>query len=384
MTAPRTTLLALMLVTCVLGSVHAFSVLIVSLETQLRLPRVDISLIYSLALVALTTAVLLGYRIYTRWPAWLLLLVTCTLAAAGLLLASAAKTWWQLFAGYSLVFGFCNGIGYGYCLQLGGQAMPRRRGFAMGAVTASYAVGSILFAQVFAWRIETDSVRAALLTLAIVLFAAGLLAAALLRPAMARYSAMAGNGGAAAVVLGARRILQFWLAYLAAVFSGLMAIGHAAGIALAAGAGTALATLAASAIGIGSAFGGFAAGWLVDRWPLKRLLVGLPLLSTAALLIISRPLEAAVVVMLLSLVGFSYGAIIAIYPVAIARHFGARGAEAYGRVFTAWGLAGLLAPWSAGLIYDWRAGYETAMLIAAVIALGSAIAAACFGLEKTG
>ena len=58
------TLPATMLVTFVLGSVHAFSVFIAPLEALLGLPRSEVSLIYSLALVAITTAVLLGYRIY--------------------------------------------------------------------------------------------------------------------------------------------------------------------------------------------------------------------------------------------------------------------------------------------------------------------------------
>ena len=53
-----------MLVTFVLGSVHAFSVFVVSFEALLGLPRSEISLIYSLALVAITLSVLLGYRFY--------------------------------------------------------------------------------------------------------------------------------------------------------------------------------------------------------------------------------------------------------------------------------------------------------------------------------
>ena len=64
--------------------------------------------------------------------------------------------------------------------------------------------------------------------------------------------------------------------------------------------------------------------------------------------------------------------------------FGESGARAYGRVFIAWGVAGLLAPWSAGFIYDWQAGYQSAMLIAALLALASAVFAALFRLAETG
>ncbi len=66
MSNTRLTLLASMLVTFVLGSVHAFSVFLVPLETLLQQTRSEISLIYSFAL---TLAVLLGYRAYGLLPA---------------------------------------------------------------------------------------------------------------------------------------------------------------------------------------------------------------------------------------------------------------------------------------------------------------------------
>jgi OFA family oxalate/formate antiporter-like MFS transporter len=93
-----------MLVTFVLGSVHAFSVFLAPLELQLGLPRSQISLIYSFALVAITLSVTLGYRIYASLPAWWLILITGAVAASGLLLAAAADSWWVLFTGYSLAF----------------------------------------------------------------------------------------------------------------------------------------------------------------------------------------------------------------------------------------------------------------------------------------
>jgi MFS family permease len=82
-------------------------------------------------------------------------------------------------------------------------------------------------------------------------------------------------------------------------------------------------------------------------------------------------------------VGFSYGSIIAIYPVAIAERFGQQGPQAYGRVFLAWGFAGLVAPWCAGYIFDRFAGYQPALLIAAAVALLSAISAGIFRLGKS-
>jgi OFA family oxalate/formate antiporter-like MFS transporter len=373
-------LIASMLVTLVLGSVHAFSVFLAPLETRLGLPRSQISLIYSFALVAITLSVTLGYRIYALLPPWWLVVTTGAVAAMGLLLAAAAANWWMLFAGYSLAFGVSNGIGYGFCLQLVGRAMPARKGFAMGAVTAAYAVGSIVFAKIIAWRIDVDSVSAAFLAVSVTLLVIVVLAALLMRHAQASYATSVAKSRDDP--LDRRSLLQYWFAYLTSVFAGLMAIGHAAGIAQSRGADVGLATATAMTVGIGSALGGFVAGWLVDRWPLTRFLVALPLLSAFALLCISATTNAQATMLLLGIVGLSYGSIIAIYPVAISNGFGEQGPQAYGRVFIAWGFAGLVAPWSAGVIYDGYAGYEPAMLIAALVALVSAVSAGLFRLGK--
>ena len=76
-----------------------------------------------------------------------------------------------------------------------------------------------------------------------------------------------------------------------------------------------------------------------------------------------------------SVVGFAYGAIIAVYPAAVTAHYGAaRSARVYGRVFTAWGLAGLAGPWLAGALYDLSGTYSVALGLAAL----AGVVSACF------
>ena len=74
--------------------------------------------------------------------------------------------------------------------------------------------------------------------------------------------------------------------------------------------------------------------------------------------------------------GFTYGGIIAVWPAAIAVRYGAKASPLiYGRVFTAWGMAGLAGPWVAGAMFDRFGGYSEALLLAAAMAFVSAIAA---------
>ena len=80
----------------------------------------------------------------------------------------------------------------------------------------------------------------------------------------------------------------------------------------------------------------------------------------------------------LAIIGFAYGGTIAAYPALIAKKVGAQNsARIYGRVFTAWGLAGLGAPWLAGAVFDRTGGYGTALALAAAAAVLSTAAACC-------
>ena len=76
----------------------------------------------------------------------------------------------------------------------------------------------------------------------------------------------------------------------------------------------------------------------------------------------------------LVIIAFAYGAVIAVYPLAVARSFGEDGyPPAYGRVFTAWGTAGLVGPFGAGLLFEATGTYRVPLLVAAAAAIGSTI-----------
>jgi len=166
--------------------------------------------------------------------------------------------------------------------------------------------------------------------------------------------------------------LLLWAGYGTASMAGLMAIGHAVGIVVSAGATAATATAGPIIISLCNMGGAVTAGWMAGRVRLSALMIALPLVSSAALLLLAASPGVALALAALALIGFGYGAIITLYPLAVAERFGpAAAARIYGRVFIAWGLAGLAGPWTAGLLYDAAGDYSGATLLAAAVGLVS-------------
>ncbi len=369
-------LISASLLCLVLGSVHAFSVFLEPLENTFAASRSQVSLIYSMALVALTAMVLVGPRIYFRLPAAALILGSCLVAAAGTLVSAFAPSLVMIWFGYSLLFGAANGLGYGFGLQIAAHANPGREGFAMGVVTACYALGAAISPALLSSAIMIGGFSAAMHGLTAALLVAAVVCTGLMHNAGQVFRPETPMKAAAAV--SPYTIGLLWLGFGAGVSAGLMVMRHASEIARSTGMEAAL-WLAPTLIALCNMTGSFAGGHLVDRLPAGWLIIGLPVLTAAVLLIMQASTVGGIVMTSQGAVGFCYGAIISVYPSMIAKLFGmTAGPRIYGRVFTAWGLAGLSAPWLAGFLFDLNGAYSLALVVAAVRSAASAIAALLF------
>ncbi|WP_317056581.1 hypothetical protein [Roseovarius rhodophyticola] len=347
------------LLSAVLGSIHAFSIFIEPLETQFQASRGLVSLTYSGGLMCLTLMVLLGHKFYGRAPAPILCLFAVVLGAIGASVAANANALWQVWLGYSILFGLANGIGYGFGLQMAAQANPGQEGFAMGMVTAAYALGAVVSPALFELGLASGGFWSAMLSLAIALLVFGLISACLMRGA--RFSASIPVRPGSKV----SGVWPMWLAYFGGVMAGLMVIGHAAGIAKALDPSKAL-WIAPAVVAACNLFGSLLGGQAVDRLPPRWVVVGFSVITFAALVALVA-IGAPIAMITLGMVGFAYGGTIASWPPVIAKRVGMdQSAKVYGRVFTAWGMAGLAGPWLAGTLYDGTGAYTVALGVAAM------------------
>jgi MFS family permease len=309
--------------------------------------------------IVVFSAVLLGLApVQRRAGPRRLLIAAAVLAGAGLLLAAAAGSPAVLWAGIAVLFGTANGLGYGVAVGLPAR-VPRRRGAATGIVVAAYAAGPVLLGLVAPGAIPAVGWRTCLAVLAVPVTALLALAATLVPAGSAP-----GSGRAAASAPVPRRtVVLLWLLFVGGCAPGLALFAQA--VPLAADRGTHPAGLAVAGLAAGNLIGRVVAGWWSDR-------VGRPPAVASALAIGAVAVgcllgPAAVVLVGFFGSGLAYGAVSALVPALTADRVGAAAfPAAYGRVFTGWGMAGLVAPLAVERLLRVADGRPVLVLLVAV------------------
>jgi OFA family oxalate/formate antiporter-like MFS transporter len=361
-------LAAALLICLCFGSIHAYGVLLAPIEDWLGTSRTVASLGYALAVVALTAGVYVNGRLEAAAGARLRIMGSGLVAALGLGLAGGASSAAGLLVGFGLLYGLANGIAYATSLALAASAMPGRESQAMGLATAAYGLGAVLCAQLFDAALGRLPVALILLSLAPVILAVCLAGAALISSKQPAPAAAARRHAAT------RPLLVLWFSYFLGAFAGLMVLAHAPAIAVWRDGGAAEAGLVSGLVSFGSVAGGYLGG-ITGAWLPGARGIALPLLVQAAALV-TLPFVTgfAAIAAILGIAGLCYGVLIAVIPSEVRRIAGPDGfAASYGKVFSAWGLAGVAGPVTAGYLFDITLGYGTALVVAAALSLGSSL-----------
>ncbi len=352
------------LMNMVFGSLYAWSVFIPGLEQEFTVLRADVSIVFSLAVISFTAGNFLVPFLFGRLPTALLPLLSAGLAGAGLALAGMGSGYQTIVFGFGVLFGLGCGIAYNTSLQTAQFALPNKPGLANGIIISSFAVGSILAANLLSDSIAVTGVRATFWMLALSVIAVGSVSVVLLALSSVKLPRQDRARGPSEN----RRILGIsWVGFFLGAFAGTMAIGHAAAIVLHFGGPEALAVTGVAVLGIGNAAGRLFSGWLSDLISVRSV-AGLAHLTSAIglVVVLSNPTgEGAVVTLVMA--GIAYGMTASVYPSAVSIFMGR---ASYGRNFgillTAWGAAGLAGPFIGGYSFDMTSDYRVALEFAAV------------------
>lgn len=374
----RGTLAAAVVVNLAGGTLFAWSILLAPLAASLEVGTAELSGVFSGALAVFATVVLAAGRLTDRRSPRVLAAVSGLASGAGLLVAASSSGLLGVGAGYGLLFGLGSGLGYVTAVNVASTRFSERRGLALGLVVGAYAAGPVAVGPLGPWVVSTWGWRAALVAQAVAV-AGSILAVARWLPAA---PVVASSEAADAAVQGDRArpretsaLWALWSLFLMATAPALLAFAVTTQIAVEGGVPSAAAGTAVSAIALGNLTGRLLAGPVSDRLgstPSLWLTVSALIASVAVLGWV--PTAPAVLAGLV-LLGLEYGAVSALLPVVTGeivppRQFG----WAYGRVFSSWGVAGLLAPALGGWLHDMSGDYELALRLSLLPALAAAAA----------
>ena len=356
-------LIACLLITFCMGTIHAFSTLIQNIEIQTSVGRMASSFVYSIALVNVTLAVFFGHILYRKLSPNLLISLIAILPLIGLFFSSL-QSWLGWVIGYGFLFGLSSGLGYGLSLFIVSSITKRDKlGYALGLVTASYAFGAVAFSMAYPFLFSylgfKNGYIIGLVTLTLIVMVA------LICYKVSKVNIKNEFNGDNQIQSKNPKVIQLWFGYFLGVFAGLMAIGHAVPLIISFGGSTLTAVSAITLMTLGSAIAGIYSGWLVDRYGCKRPLLVILVINCLALISLSTITNTHLLLVLLVTIASLYGAVIAIYPTLVNHFVGIElSAKIYGRVFTAWGAAGLISPSLAGWLFEKNNNYDTSILFA--------------------
>jgi OFA family oxalate/formate antiporter-like MFS transporter len=335
------------LVNLSLGSLFSWSLFVAPLAEAFDRSTAAVSSVFSVTVAVFATVVLAGGRVVDRWPARRIVLVAAATGAAGMVVAARADTLLWVVGGYGVLFGIANGLGYATAVAVAGKGFGDRRGFALGVVVGAYAAGPLVASPTITTALSRTDWRMAFLLLGVAISIALGFGAVLLGQGVDDPAAdppAVGRGTRRPLLLRPRGVV-LWLAFLAGTLPAMLVIAHAAAIAGARGLGAAAVSAAVALLGAGNLTGRAGGGWLSDR--IGRL-PGLRIATAglaAACLVMSMVAATAHVLVLMVLVGIGYGTQSSLVPALTADLFGTADFGAnYGRVFTGWGVAGLVGP----------------------------------------
>jgi len=361
-------LAACLLITFCMGTIHAFSTLIQNIEIQTGVGRMASSLVYSTALLNVTLAVYVGHILYRKFSPQVLIFFIAILPIIGLFISNS-ESWIGWIIGYGIFFGFSSGLGYGLSLYIVSSVTENKKlGFALGLVTASYAFGAVIFSILYPFLFNhfgfENGYIFGLLTLSSIVII-GLILFSISRVKIEQKSIVNQQED-----LNETNILKLWLGYFLGVFAGLMLIGHVVPMINSLGGSASTSITAITLMTFGSGIAGIYAGWLVDRFGCKRPLLAILMINTGAILALSIMTNIYLLITLLVLITSLYGAVIAIYPTLVSHIVGSNlSAVAYGRVFTAWGSAGLISPSIAGWLYENNNSYDGSIILTLAVSI---------------
>jgi len=368
-----------------LGTLYAWSIFVAPLEKEFGWKRADTSMVFTIAVVVFALTFIVAGRLQDKYGPFWISLIGGVLVSLGFFLCAFTHSLNYLYVCFGVIGGLGNGFGYATPIPVMAKWFPDKRGLAVGLAVGGYGGGSAIFGPLAnlklipAYGVHTTFMILGGIFLVMTVFGAFLLhnppagyKPAGWTPAPAAKAAATTYDFAPAEVLRTPAFYFMWVAYALGCSAGLMVISQLVPFAKSVHiASEAIATMGLVVGAIGNASGRILSGWMSDtlgRLNVLRLMIAISMIAMPILFHVGGavgPLYVTVFV-----VYWCYGTQLSVNASTTSDFWGTKNAGInYGMLFTAWGVAGIIGPRIAGVLFDKYKNYQMAFYWAAGLAL---------------
>jgi len=373
-----------------LGTLYAWSVFVAPLEKEFGWKRAQTSNVFTIAVVVFALTFILAGRLQDKFGPFWISLTGGVLVSLGFFLCAYTNSLNYLYVCFGVIGGLGNGFGYATPIPVMAKWFPDKRGLAVGLAVAGYGGGSAIFGPLANLKlIPAYGVHTTFMILGVIFLVMTVFGAFLLKNPPAGYKpkgwtpAPAAKAAATAYEFTPGQVLQtpafyfMWVAYALGCSAGLMVISQLVPFAKSVGiASAAIATMGLVVGAVGNASGRILSGWMSDalgRLNVLRLMIGISMIAMPILYLVGGNVTGLYIVVFV--VYWCYGTQLSVNASTTSDFWGTKNAGInYGMLFTAWGVAGIIGPRIAGVLFDKYKNYQMAFYTAAILA---AIALLC-------
>ena len=357
------------------GVLYAWSIFAANLREAYGWSMAQASLPYTIAILMFAALMIPGGRLQDKLGPRLVVTLAGVFVGSGLILASFVPSVPGLVIAFGILAGSGIGLGYAATTPVAVKWFPAsKKGLISGIVVGGFGGATMYIAPLTRFLIENYGIFNSFRILGIAFFIVVVGLAQTLKnppapaaPAPGAKAAPVGRDYTWQEMVKTPQYWQLWIMFAAGALAGLMIIGHLSTIARLQ-TGQDIGFLLVAFMAVTNALGRPIAGVISDKIGRSKTMMILYIAQGSVLLVFSTFNSFATILFGAMVVTFAYGAMLAVYPSAVADFYGTKNLGSnYGVLFTAWGVGGLIGPMLAGAILDATGGYLMAYYSSAAL-----------------
>lgn len=362
-----------------LGVLYAWSIFSKNLTDVQGWTKMEASLPYTIAILMFALMMTPAGKLQDKYGARIVASIGGALTGLGLIFASIFTDLTGLIVSFGLLAGTGIGLGYASTTPAAMKWFAKeKKGLITGIVVSGFGLASVYIAPLTKYLIDSYGIFPSFRILGISFLVIAVALAQLLKSPSPDFNP---NGSSTSNSTSNKKLVsedytwkemlrtpqfyQLWLMFACGALAGLMIIGHLSKIATLQ-LGVELGFYLVALIAIFNAGGRVITGVVSDKLGRTKTMMVMFIIQGGIMTFFSQLTNFTTLAIGAAIVGFSYGACLAVFPSAIGDYYGTKNLGLnYGILFSAWGVGGVIGPLLAGWIADSTGTYELAFKISA-------------------